>query len=112
MSGMRIAILAYDGCLASELFGFRDVLALADAFAARRKAPRIRTEVVTVRGKTISTSGGERLRGTKAELTRYDLIAVPGFLFSDPLTIAPHMARLGDERAELHAAIKPRRRVA
>lgn len=112
MSGMRIAILAYDGCLASELFGFRDVLALADAFAARRKAPRIRTEVVTVRGKTISTSGGERLRGAKAELTRYDLIVVPGFLFSDPLTIGPHMARLGDEVAELHAAIKRRRRVA
>lgn len=112
MQALRIAILAYEGCLASELFGFRDVLALADQFAVRRRAPRIETQVVTVNGKVIATSGGERFRGVKAELAKYDMIVVPGFLFSDPLTIGSHMATLRGEMLELRAAVKRKRRVA
>jgi transcriptional regulator GlxA family with amidase domain len=112
MPGLRVAILAYEGCLASELFGFRDVLALADQFAVLRKAPRIETQVVTINGKMIATSGGERFRGVKAEMARYDMIVVPGFLFADPLAIRMHMATLKDEMTELRAAVKRKRRVA
>lgn len=112
MPGMRIAILAYDGCLASELFGFRDVLAFATPFAVMSGAPRIETQVVTARGKTISTSGGERLRGAKAEIAQYDLIVVPGFMISDPSTIESHMAGLTGEIAVLRAAAEQGLRVA
>ena len=112
MPGLRIAILAYEGCLASELFGFRDVLALADMFAELRKAPRIETEVVTVKGKMVATSGGERFRGVSADMARYDMIVVPGFLFSNPLTIGTRMAMLKEEIAELRAAVKRKRHVA
>jgi transcriptional regulator GlxA family with amidase domain len=112
MPALRIAILAYEGCLASELFGFRDVLALADQFAVSRKAPRIETQVVTIHGKIIATSGGERFRGVSAEMTRYDMIVVPGFLFADPQTIGTRMAMLKEEIAELRAVVKRKRRVA
>jgi transcriptional regulator GlxA family with amidase domain len=108
---VNIAILAYDGCLASELFGFRDVLMFADQFAKARGVTRLSTNVVTLNGKEITTSGGERLRGTKASFAGSDLVVVPGLALT-PREITLRVAALKAELLTLAAAAKRGKRVA
>jgi transcriptional regulator GlxA family with amidase domain len=108
---VNIAILAYDGCLASELFGFRDVLMFADQFARVRGVTRLSTNVVTLNGKEITTSGGERLRGTKASFSGSDLVVVPGLALT-PREITSRVLGLKVEVLALAAAAKRGKRVA
>jgi transcriptional regulator GlxA family with amidase domain len=112
MDKARIAILAYDGCLASELFGFRDVLAYADQFAKARAVTRLETSIVTLDGKDITTSGGETLRGTRPTLAASDLVVVPGFAFLSLQDITPRVSALKDEIAAIAGAARRGKRIA
>jgi transcriptional regulator GlxA family with amidase domain len=98
---LNIGILAYDGCLASELFGFRDLIAIGDHIAAQRKAPRLSVRLVTVGGRRAKTSGGERLSGLDGTNLGLDLIVVPGFFLGDPRYVATQMQAIGPEAALL-----------
>ena len=112
MDKARIAILAYDGCLASELFGFRDVLAYADQFAKARNVTRLETSIVTLDGKEIRTSGGERLRGTRPSLAGSDLVVVPGFGFLSLAEIASRTSAIKGEIAAITTAARRGKRIA
>lgn len=102
---LNIGILAYDGCLASELFGFRDLVAIGDHIAAQRNAPRLSVRLVTVGGRRAKTSGGERLSGLDGTNLGLDLIVIPGFFLGDPRYVATQMRAIGPEAALLRKLI-------
>jgi transcriptional regulator GlxA family with amidase domain len=83
----------------------------ADQFAKARGVTRLSTNVVTLNGKEITTSGGERLRGTKASFAGSDLVVVPGLALT-PREITLHVAALKAELLTLAAAAKRGKRVA
>lgn len=82
MKTLRIALLAYRGCMATQLFGIADVLRIAEQVDAfRRGASRMHFDVhmVGVDGGAVSVSGGLRLPA-KRPRGPYDLLIVPGLL--------------------------------
>ncbi|MED5618457.1 GlxA family transcriptional regulator [Ideonella sp. BN130291] len=82
MKTLRIALLAYDGCMATQLFGIGDVLRIASQIdAARHGSPRWRFDVqlVATGGSGATVSGGVRLPA-KRPRGAFDLLIVPGLL--------------------------------
>lgn len=77
---LRIAILAYAGCMATEIFAVADVLLIA-AHVARglRKtaSPPFEVHVVGVGGRTVTVAGGFSV-GVQKPVGVYDLLIVPG----------------------------------
>ncbi len=76
----RIAILAYPGCMATELFAVADVLRIASHFASARRAttaPPFDIQVVGLRGRMVTTAGGFTV-GVHKPVGTYDLLIVPG----------------------------------
>jgi transcriptional regulator GlxA family with amidase domain len=102
---LNIGILVYDGCLASELFGFRDLVAIGDHIAAQRRAPRLSVRLVTVDGRRAKTSGGERLSGLDGTNLGLDLVVVPGFFLGDPRYVGTQMRAIAPEAALLKRLI-------
>lgn len=77
---MRIAILAYAGCMATEIFAVADVLLIATHIArALRKAasPPFAVEVVGLGGRMVTVAGGFAI-GVHKPVGAYDLLIVPG----------------------------------
>lgn len=82
MKTLRIAMLAFRGCVATQLFGVADVLRIASQIDAyRHGSPRVRFDVhmVATAGAAVTVSGGLQLP-TKRPRGRYDLLIVPGLL--------------------------------
>lgn len=82
MKTLRIALLAYRGCMATQLFGIADVLRIASQIATFRDgSARVRFDVhlVAAGGGEVAVSGGLRLP-TRAPRGRYDMLIVPGLL--------------------------------
>lgn len=81
MKTLRIAVLAYRGCMATQLFGLVDVLRIAGQIdAARRGGGRVQFDVQLVAIDTaVAVSGGLRLP-VKRPRGRYDMLIVPGLL--------------------------------
>lgn len=76
----RIAILAYAGCMATEIFAVADVLLIATHVArAMRKAVSspFEVQVVGLGGRTVVVAGGFPV-GVKKPAGVYDLLIVPG----------------------------------
>src|ERR1044072_9090529 len=78
VSPLRISVLAYPGCFASEVFGIPDLLTMAGhvVAAAGRRRPAYDVRVVSPR-RVVRASGGSRLDVTP--LQEADLLVVPGF---------------------------------
>ncbi|MEU3605403.1 helix-turn-helix domain-containing protein [Streptomyces sp. NPDC035033] len=78
MSPLRVSVLAYPGCFASEVFGVPDVLTMAARVAAARGAaePSYTTSVVSPR-RRVTASGGARIDVTAVRPA--DVLIVPGF---------------------------------
>ncbi len=77
---LRIAILAYAGCMATEIFAVADVLLIASHVArAMRKAasPPFEVQVVGLGGRTVVVAGGFSV-GVQKPAGVYDLLIVPG----------------------------------
>lgn len=77
---VRIAILAYAGCMATEIFAVADVLLIATHIArALRKAasPPYDVEVVGLGGRMVTVAGGFAI-GVQKPAGAYDLLIVPG----------------------------------
>ncbi len=77
---LRIAILAYAGCMATEIFAVADVLLIAGHIAhAMRKpvSPAFEVQVVGLRGRTVAVAGGFSV-GAHRPLGVYDMLIVPG----------------------------------
>lgn len=82
MKTLRIALLAYRGCMGTQLFGIADVLRIAEQIDAfRRGSARVHFDVqmVGVGGGAVAVSGGLRLPA-KRPRGHYDLLVVPGLL--------------------------------
>ncbi|MCZ4102163.1 MULTISPECIES: GlxA family transcriptional regulator [Streptomyces] len=76
----RVGVLAFDGCFASEAFGFADLLTVANQVAVHLHgdlAPRFEVAIVAAR-RQVTASGGVSL-GTVAVPASLDLLVVPGF---------------------------------
>ncbi len=85
---LRIAILAYPGCMGTEIFGVADVLLIAGHIAASLQRARrkpvatpmgtpFEIEVIGLAGRSVMVAGGLTV-GAQRPSGRYDLLVVPG----------------------------------
>jgi transcriptional regulator GlxA family with amidase domain len=80
MKKVRIAVLAYSGCMATQLFGIADVLRIAgnlDARMGARRGVSLQVETVGLAGRIVTLAGGLEVR-PKRPAGQYDLLVVPG----------------------------------
>ncbi len=77
---LRIAVLAYAGCMGTEIFGVADVLLIASHLAralGKTTAPAFDVQVVAPAGRTVAVAGGFSV-GVQRPTGAYDLLIVPG----------------------------------
>lgn len=80
MKTIRMAVLAYNGCMPTQLFGIADVLRIAsdidDGLGAKRGV-RLDVELIGLTGRNVTVAGGLALRVGRP-VGHYDLLIVPG----------------------------------
>jgi len=77
---VRIAILAYAGCMATEIFAVADVLLIATHLARALRmtaSPPFDVQVVGLGGRMVTVAGGFSV-GVQRPAGAYDLLIVPG----------------------------------
>lgn len=81
---LRIAILAYEACMGTEIFGLVDVLLIASHLAGHMaKAPEatgrepFEVQVIGMEGRTVTLAGGVAI-GIKSPRGVFDLLVIPG----------------------------------
>ncbi|MCH0564623.1 GlxA family transcriptional regulator [Streptomyces sp. MUM 2J] len=96
MSPLRVGVLAYPGCFASEIFGVPDLMAMATHVAAARGAvqPSYEASVVSPRRRVVA-SGGSAI--DVSAVRPVDVLIVPGFELSPALDLDATLAHLGPE---------------
>ncbi len=104
-SPLRIGVLAYPGCFASEVFGVPDVLTIASHVAHAAGgvggvgAP-YQVSIVSPR-RRVAASGGVPIAVTS--LAEVDILIVPGFELAPGLDLDATLASLGPEVAAIRA---------
>ncbi|WP_020667620.1 GlxA family transcriptional regulator [Amycolatopsis nigrescens] len=99
MSALRIGVLAYPGCFASEVFGVPDLLTMATHVAGPDRAG-YQVSVVSPRRRVVA-SGGVAL--TVSPLREVDVLVVPGFELAPGLDLDAKLAPLTGEVAAIRA---------
>ncbi len=102
---MRIAILAYDGCMGAEVLGLSDMLLLANRLNAARSPGAPAPFSVTVVGANegeVRLAGGVRM--SVSAPARFDLLVVPAFDFASFQNIDDALSGLEDEKALIRTA--------
>ncbi|TCO62798.1 GlxA family transcriptional regulator [Actinocrispum wychmicini] len=99
MSALRIGVLAYPGCFASEVFGIPDLVTMATHIAGPDRAG-YQVTVVSPR-RRVTASGGVPLAVTA--LRELDVLVVPGFELVPGLDVDATLARLAPEVAAIRA---------
>ncbi|MGW5733308.1 MULTISPECIES: GlxA family transcriptional regulator [Streptomyces] len=96
MSALRVGVLAYPGCFASEVFGVPDLLTMATHVTAAHGVhePAYETSIVSPRRQVVA-SGGSVL--DVSAMRPVDVLVVPGFESSPTTDIAAIIADLGPE---------------
>ncbi|GAA2807184.1 helix-turn-helix domain-containing protein [Kitasatospora sp. CM 4170] len=102
MSPLRVGVLAYPGCFASEVYGVPDLLVMATHVAAAQGAvqPSYETSVVSPRRRVIA-SGGSAL--DVSAVRPVDVLIVPGFELSPTLDLDATLADLRPEVASIRS---------
>ncbi|WP_331767547.1 helix-turn-helix domain-containing protein [Embleya sp. NBC_00896] len=102
MSALRIGVLAYPGCFASEVFGVPDLLTMATHVAGPDRAG-YEVSVVSPR-RRVAASGGAALAVSPPR--EVDVLVVPGFELVRGLDVDAKLASLAPEIAVIrsHAA--------
>ncbi|GAA5004598.1 GlxA family transcriptional regulator [Streptomyces siamensis] len=102
MSPLRIGVLAYPGCFASEVYGVPDLLAMSTHVASAQGSgpPAYETSVVSPRRRVIA-SGGSAL--DVSAVRPVDVLIVPGFELSPTLDLDATLAGLSPEVATIRA---------
>ncbi|MFD5427580.1 GlxA family transcriptional regulator [Streptomyces sp. NPDC127084] len=102
MSALRIGVLAYPGCFASEVYGVPDLLAMASHVAAAHGAPQpgYETSVVSPRRRVVA-SGGPAL--DVSAVRPVDVLIVPGFELPPTLDLDTRLTGLAPELAVIRA---------
>ncbi|QTD95893.1 GlxA family transcriptional regulator [Streptomyces cyanogenus] len=102
MNPLRLGVLAYPGCFASEVFGIPDLLAMADHIAAAHGLDRPPHEVSVVSPRRrVVASGGSAIE--VSALRPVDVLIVPGFEFSPRLDLDATLANLRPEVAAIRS---------
>lgn len=100
MKTVRIAVLAYSGCMPTQLFGIADVLRIASdlgqSVGARRRVD-LSVELIGLPGKKVRVAGGFLLP-LKRPTGFYDLLIIPGFETQRRQDWAAKLAPLSRER--------------
>lgn len=107
---MRVAILAYDGCMGAEVLGLSDVLLVANRLSKLRApdAPMPFTvSIIGTQAKQVRLAGGASL-SVEAPVP-FDLLVVPAFDFNNAEDISTAMAGLEEEKALIRRAAEQRR---
>jgi transcriptional regulator GlxA family with amidase domain len=96
MSPLRVGVLAYPGCFASEVFGVPDLLAMASHVAAARGSaePSYAVSVVSPR-RTVRAAGRARIE--VARPGPVDVLLVPGFELAPRIDLDAMLADLAPE---------------
>ncbi|QCX81836.1 HTH-type transcriptional regulator CdhR [Streptomyces sp. YIM 121038] len=102
MSPLRVSVLAYPGCFASEVYGVLDLLTMATHVAAAQGAaePSYEATVVSPR-RRVTASGGARLDVSAPRPA--DVVIVPGFELSPALDLTATLAGLEPETASIRS---------
>lgn len=102
VSALRIGVLAYPGCFASEVFGVPDLLTMATHVAGPDRAG-YEVSIVSPR-RRVAASGGAAL--AVSPLREVDVLVVPGFELAPGLDMDAKLASLAPEIAAIrsHAA--------
>lgn len=75
---MRVGVLAYEGCLAAEIFVFTDLLVIANRVADGASADPFEVSVIAASGTPVVAAGGFSL-GVQEGHHDIDHLVVPGF---------------------------------
>jgi len=105
---VKIAMLAYPGCLGAELFGFGDSLLIAERLARAVLGDTralFDVRMVGVAGRSVLAAGGIRI-GLHRPHRRPDLLVVPGFEFGRIADLRPRLRLLRRETAFVAAAFR------
>lgn len=96
MSPLRVGVLAYPGCFASEVFGVPDLLTMATHLAAAHGAPEsaYETSVISPRRQVIASAGSVL---DVSAMRPVDVLIVPGFELSPTTDLDATLAALGPE---------------
>ncbi|MGW0045408.1 GlxA family transcriptional regulator [Rhodococcus sp. NPDC003348] len=111
---MRIGILAYDDCFATEVFAVSDILRIANRVARENGTSRtdlFRTTVVAAGDGPVAAAGGFTI-GAQRWHHRFDLLVVPGFDVSPTEDLDVRLADRGREIDFLRAAARHNTRIA
>ncbi|MEV5649836.1 helix-turn-helix domain-containing protein [Nocardia sp. NPDC052254] len=99
MSALRVGVLAYPGCYASEVFGVPDLLTMAARIAGPGHSD-YEVSVISPRRRVVS-SGNVTL--AVSPLRRVDVLVVPGFELVTGTDLDTRLAALGPEIAAIRA---------
>src|SRR5690242_13678675 len=87
MKRVRVALLAYPGCMGLQLFGIADILAIGADIARSlgvAGAATVEVQWISVQARRVVRSGGITIEPTKPS-GQYDVLIVPGFGLSRPV---------------------------
>ncbi|GLQ98844.1 GlxA family transcriptional regulator [Dyella mobilis] len=107
---MRIAILAYDGCMGAEVLGLSDVLLVANRISLLRSpdAPApFSISIIGTKAGQVRLAGGAQL-SVLAPMP-FDLLVVPAFDFDNIEGITTALAGLDEEKAFIRRAVEQRK---
>ncbi|MEU1465555.1 helix-turn-helix domain-containing protein [Streptomyces sp. NPDC005727] len=96
---LRVGVLAYPGCFASEVFGVPDLLTMA-GHVAGPDGPGYRVSIVSPR-RRVTASGGATL--DVRPLREVDVLVVPGFELRPDTDLDACLSRLAPEIAAIRA---------
>lgn len=96
---LRVGVLAYPGCFASEVFGVPDLLTMAEHVAGP-EAPGYRVSIVSPR-RRVTASGGASL--DVRPLREVDVLVVPGFELAPATDLDATLGGLAPETAAIRA---------
>jgi transcriptional regulator GlxA family with amidase domain len=98
---LRIALLAYEGCMGLEIFGVADILLVANLVAqgmGKSSADAFEVEVIGLRGSLVKMAGGFELNA-KRPRGMFDMLIVPGLEVSQSTQWDAKLKRLESELA-------------
>lgn len=103
MDTIRIAILAFDGCMGMEVFGIADTLLMANrivyALDGAGAGDLFEVTVISVRGGDVMAAGAIRLGTRRAARRQPDLLVVPGMEIGGRSVCVESTSHLGPEVA-------------
>ncbi|GLQ89863.1 GlxA family transcriptional regulator [Dyella flagellata] len=107
---MRVAILAYDGCMGAEVLGLSDILLVANRISMMRTPdapPPFSVTIIGTRAGQVRLAGGTQL--LVAAPSPFDLLVVPAFDINSADDIASALADLDEEKALIRRAAGQRK---